>query len=490
MPSSIRGFLCISVLSHIFASASPVFANDELYLPALTFPSVNQSRQQGDLGEALAILERLSQVESTEETPAAIPLEALVLRASLLHENGRAKEAESDWREIIKRKTWMRTFARRALVKSLVARSELDAAESILADLNRSDPTRHHDLSLTVANAQRNAGKRQTALHLYQELLERQGRGRSSDQARLAIANILDDEGKVDAAMAQLREAKEMHWQANTFDLATTMEQRLLKIHGVQPSPFAQSAYRTLVPRLRNASRFETALSLIAEWREVHALSNNSDEISTQEITTLYAQRSNQKAIRACADFYLDFPESDHIPSVKLTDFRLAVRVLDVERAHQLGLDLWEKRVRGATNQQRRDAATLLAAFLVAIGDVSSGLDVYRQLFSSAQSADEQRALLWRAGVAALKDGHVERALNNLRGLNRRKPTGDLAPAGLYWLGVAESKINASSAIRTLETVVELYPYLGQLFPELLFLALFVPNSPFFKISSKKSFRE
>ena len=133
--------------------------------------------------------------------------------------------------------------------------------------------------------------------------------------------------------------------------------------------------------------------------------------------------------------------------------------MVDTDRARRLGLDLWEGRVPGATPSERRDAAILLAAYLAAVGDVSQALDVYSEIFESSSSADEQRSVLWRAGVAALRDGQNDRAITNLRALVDRGPSGDLAPAGLYWLGVAESQDDAESGARRLEAVARRFPY-------------------------------
>ena len=112
----------------------------------------------------------------------------------------------------------------------------------------------------------------------------------------------------------------------------------------------------------------------------------------------------------------------------------------DMTRARRLGLALWEGRVPGATPEQRRDAGVLLAAVLVATGDVEGGLAIFPGLFETAPTPDDQRAILWRAGVAAVRTGQYERALTNLRGLIERGPGGNLALAAQYWLGVAHEQ--------------------------------------------------
>ena len=177
-------------------------------------------------------------------------------------------------------------------------------------------------------------------------------------------------------------------------------------------------------------------------------------------IATLYAQRDNAAAVAAGAAFYDRFASSPLVPGIRLTDFRLAVRMGAMGRARRLGADLWEGRVRGASPSQRRDAGVLLAAALVATGDVAGGLAIFPGLFETAPSPDDQRAILWRAGVAAVRTGQYERGLTNLRSLIERGPGGDLALAAQYWLGVAhEQRGDHAAAARVFEPLALGNPY-------------------------------
>ncbi len=434
--------------------------NDDLRLPPPTFSEATGAWRDGRAHDALIVLEDELVAANAETPDQEYPqLEALVLRATLYGQLGRHQDAEADWQTVIEREAWMRTFARRALVTSLLSRGAAAQTEPILAELSRPDASRHIDLTLQVADTYRESGKTSDARRLYQDVLSRQDRGAFGDAARLGIAASWELDGDVAAALTVLREAQIHHRSPNTFEAAAAAERRLLAAHGGDPTPFSETEYRTLVRRLRNGSRFTPALALIDEWRAAHAPDGRTAEIAAERIATLYVQRANADAMAACQGFYEQFPNSPRVPEIRLTDYRLAVRIVDIDRARRLGLDLWEGRVPGAIPRQRRDAATLLAAFLVAVGDVSGGLDLYRQLFEAAPSADDQRAVLWRAGVAALRDGQHERALANLRGLMGRDPSGDLLPAGLYWLGVAESQDDIATGTRTLETVARRFPY-------------------------------
>ena len=101
----------------------------------------------------------------------------------------------------------------------------------------------------------------------------------------------------------------------------------------------------------------------------------------------------------------------------------------------------------------------MLAAHLVAVGELDGGLDLYRQLFRATASADTRRELLWRAGIAALRAGQHDRALVNLRALLDHDPTGELVPAGLYWLAKAERRSNEAASTRRLRDIARRFPY-------------------------------
>ena len=146
---------CIPLLAGLIVATMPwpdlSAQNDELRLPAPLFPEAVTRWQDGQPEAGLASLDR--QLRVATAGPEEPPLEGLVLRASLLTAVGRAEAAETTWRAVVDREVWMRTFARRALVESLASRGEADRAESVLAELNRSDVTRHLDLTLRTAEA-------------------------------------------------------------------------------------------------------------------------------------------------------------------------------------------------------------------------------------------------------------------------------------------------------------------------------------------------
>lgn len=434
-------------------SADP---NDALRLPPPAYPRAVAEMRAGRPAAALDALDQAPPAAGAE-TP---PLERAILRAALLGRAGHPAEAEDAWREVIEHAVFMRTFARRALVDSLAGRGVPAEAEPILETLVGADAARHRDLLLRVAAAHVDAGTPDRAAAHYRRVLRVDGRGTQADAARLGLAAALEASGDTAGALATLREAQLRFRGGDAFVAARRESQRLAATRGAPLQPFAAGEYRTLVRRLRRAARYDAALRLLDDWAAAHPAAAAADHYALERVTTLYDQRDNAAAVAACAAFAERHPGSPLLPGVRLTDFRLAVRMGDTARARRLGLDLWEGRVAGATTGQRRAAALLLGAYLVAVGEVDGGLELYRGLFRTATAPDDQRSLLWRAAVAALRVGQHERALTNLRSLVNREPDGDLALAAQYWLAVARERTgDPGAAARGFGALAARYPY-------------------------------
>ena len=427
---------------------------ETLHLPNPTYEKVLDLWKKGEVAKALEHLET-----EIDGITTSIPVEAEILRATLFGVLKRPEAAELHWKKVIDSTLWMRTFSRRTIIKSLLSRDKTQLAEPFLKDLMRSDPTRHLDLAILVAESHARLGKLKSSSRLYRQVIAKQPKGRLADMARLGLSSTLEKQGRLKEVLELLTLTKLLHTDPNTFKKANLQQKRLTAEHNTSGRIFTGVEYRSLVRRLRSSSSFQLALETIEEWRTSDPLTRRHDLIAYEHIETLYAQRENMMAVSEVENFFQRFPTSNFLADVMLTRFRLAVRMSDTENARELGLNLWRGNFPQATEKHRRGAGVLLAAYLVAIGDLPGGLGIYRDLFQHSENADDQRAYLWRAGVAALHYGQHDRAVTNLRALLDRNPTGDLEPAGLYWLAVAETYTDRQSAARKFKTLVEQFPF-------------------------------
>ncbi len=454
------GRVLVTFLSLLFAPPGLALLNGQqsepsvaIQLPAAAWPAAVAQMHAGDPIGALAALDRAI----TDEEK---PLEATVLRATLLTRAGRHAEAEAEWGSAIDRAVYLRTFARRAIVTSLAARGAPQEAEPYLEELLGSDADRHRDLALRVAEAHLAASAPDRAAALYRRVLAAGGRTADADTARLDLASAQEASGDTAAAHATLRIAQLRFRTADAYETAARESARLARARGEALRPFTDGEYAQIVQRLRNASRFPPALAALEAWAIAYPGAATQERVSAERIATLYAQRDNQRAVEACAAFYQRFPSSQRTPDIRLIDFRLAIRMRDLDRARRLGSDLWEGQIAGADEEHRRDAAILLAAVLVARGDLAGGLGLYPELFQTAPTPDDARAMLWRAGVAAVRAGDYDRAFTNLRALIDRRPDGNLALAAEYWLGVAHERNGETAAAeRRFRPLANRYPY-------------------------------
>ena len=443
----------VVVLTALGGSVPPLWAaNDDLRLPAPTFPVASVLHDADQSAEALAVLDR----QLAGLTGDDLPAEAQILRATLLTAVGRHQESEALWDEVAERERSLKAFALRAVVRSLADRGEPAQAERRLTELTRATSTRQQmDLILRLAEAQLSAGAFSEAAALYGRVLRSQRRGTFADAARLGLAAAQELTGDLDGAVRTVRQAQLKHVAPETFRDARAGEQRVSGLLGRTPQGFTEDQYLTLTRRLRRASHYEESRELLEAWRRRYPETPRVDVIEAEIIDTLYSMRANDEAAARCLQFGERFPASPLLARVRLTQFRLDVRTNRLAAVRSRGDDLWHGRVEGATADERRSTGELLAAYLVSVGEVEAGLEVYQELVRTAPTASDRRDMLWRAGVAALRVGQDEWAVSTLRELNRRNPVGELLPATLYWLGVAEHRVgrpsDASRRFRTLE---------------------------------------
>lgn len=448
----------LAVLALTTGGALHAVEFDEIRLPEPSRPALVALLEAGRPAEALDALD----AEFAEQAPDAWPTEALVLRATLLSAAGRPAEAANAWTAVGALEPGLADFAGRSTVECLVAATQPDLAEARLNGLSSGDPARTHpDLLLLVASAHGDTGQLSKAAALYRRVLASQGpRRAAADAASLGLASALEAAGDVDGALEALHDAQLQHSASETFISARAAARRLASAHGLTLPPFDEGEYRSLADRLSDASRFAESVELLEECLTRYPDSSNAEAIEAAIASALYSGRQNAAAMARAHAFIRRYPDSGRLGDMRLVQFRLDVREGRTDQVRTRGYELWRGRVAHTTAGQRRSAALLLAAYLVSVGEVKAGLAVYRELYAASTTASQQRDILWRAGVAALRDGQLERAALNLRALMARRPDAQLREVGTYWLGVAEARLgNPGVAARAFRELIEQSPY-------------------------------
>jgi soluble lytic murein transglycosylase-like protein len=435
-------------------ACSPLAAEDDARLPSPAFPAAYQAWRDGNPAEALAALDRELAAFREGEAPAA----GLAMRAALLAEIGKPVESERAWLMAAEADQSLRAHALRFVVESRMRRGLVEEAAGLLDELISLDGSRDNlDLIIESADRYLDSGESSKAAALYNKVLRIRRWGVFADRARLGLADCEVISGDIKGAISRLRDAQLHFSSSECFAVAREREARHAKAIGETPKYYSQDQYHELVRRLRAASRFDHALALLEEWRTAHPEGGRLERIELETIDTLYRQRANSLALERCRLFYQAYPKSELLDDVRYNELRLQVRLGATARIKELAEDL---RKAGTTYSMRHNTGIVLASYLVGIGDVEGGLDVYHQLYRAAASADAKSEILWKAGVAALRAEQNSRAAANLRALVRLNPGGDLGMAAWYWLAVAEQRLgNREEALAAALRLVERYPY-------------------------------
>lgn len=427
-------------------------------LPERAYPAVVSLLEAGQPADALAALE----AALANDSPDAWPVEALALRATGLQAAGRPAEAATAWTAVGTLEPTLTDFAERAAIESLLAADQPERAADRLLRLGDGNPAqREPDLMVRTADAYRRIARPDLAALHYREVLDAaRDRSHAADAAALGLASTLEALGNGTAALEHYHRAQINHADSLTYVTARAEERRLAATLDRLPSAFSTPEYRALTERLAGASRFAETLELMEEWL---GSSRDPSEIEALEVgivDVLYRARRNAEAMARAQRFIDRFPASARAPDIRLIQFRLHVREGRTEDVRTRGYELWRGRVPGASRAQRRSAGLLLGAYLVSVGEIKAGLAVYRELYEASATDGQRRDILWRAGVAAVRDGQLDRAAVNLRALLRLRPDGDLALLGSYWLAITEAELgNRDTAASLLLELVERAPY-------------------------------
>ena len=425
-------------------------SRDDARLPDAAYPDVVALREAGRPTEALAALDRLA-----PEANGEAPIAATVLRARLLSEVSESARSAALWDDIRARAPLLEAMALGEAAHNYVRSGELDRAEFLLAD---ESARRYGTEWAALASAYRRAGQAARAAEHYRRVIAAASSGALADSATLDLAETLEESGDHDGALALLTALQLRFRESSTFERARSESQRLERMLGRTEPPFTDTQYHAVADRLRNRSMFDAALAVLDDWRQAYPASAVRAEALS--IDTLYRARSNAEARARAAAFLDRHPESALGPDVRVLLYRLDVREGRTANVRTRGQALWTGGVPGISPSDRLDLGRLLAAYLVSVGEVEEGLEVYRGVYQASSSPEMQIDIMWRVSVAAIRAGQLDRAEANLQALGRRRLGRTTSMLVEYWTAaLAELLGRRDEAVRLFTALARREPY-------------------------------
>jgi soluble lytic murein transglycosylase len=405
-------------------------------LPNSSFPEITATGQ--DPADALKALEARRGANPS--------IEADVLRARLLGEAGRHAESADAWDAVAAAEPALSVFARRAALRASLAAGNLDRAAPAIDRLLRDGPaTDHTDLALEVATRLRTAKRHDEARALYGRVLAANASGSRAEEARLGIAESLATTGDTAGALAELRRVRVTFGNFEAYEAAKRSEIRVANAAGTRVPPVTAAEYSTMTERLLARSRYDEAIVLFEQQLEIEN-GAGAARVEAAIIDTLYRARENSKARDRIKRFRSRWPGSSYDDEMVVLDFRIAIREARTADVRRLGYAIMRGRVAGVSRADQRGIGRLVGSYLAAVGQVNEALDVFREMFQSSRSANEQEDLLWRAGITALRAGDLDRAKSNLEGLINRRPGAETVRIARFWIADAEAKAGRKEA--------------------------------------------
>ena len=404
-------------------------------LPASSFPEITAAGQ--DPADALKALDARRGANPS--------IEADVLRARLLGEVGRHAESADAWDAVAAAEPALSVFARRAALRASLAAGNIDRAAAAIDRLLSDGPaTDHTDLALEVATRLRTAGRHDEARALYGRVLEANASGSRAEEARLGTAESLAATGDTAGALAELRRVRLTFGNFEAYEAAKRSEIRVANAAGTRVPPVTAAEYSTMTERLLARSRYDEAIVLFEQWKNDD--SSGAARLEAAIIDTLYRARQNSRARDRIKRFRSRWPGSSYDDEMVVLDFRIAIREARTADVRRLGYAIMRGRVAGVSRADQRGIGRLVGSYLAAVGRVNEALDVFREMFQSSRSANEQEDLLWRAGITALRAGDLDRAKSNLEGLINRRPGAETVRIARFWIADAEAKAGRKDA--------------------------------------------
>lgn len=419
-------------------------------LPAPAFPDIVVLAET-DPGAALAAFDARARGTATAESS--------VLRARLLGATDRHDESARAWMAVADAEPALRAYATRAAIGAQVTAGALDQAHTALASLLSGDtPQAHTDLALDVATAFRVQQRHDEARQLYRRVLEIRDSGSRAEQARLGLAESLAATGDTGAALDELRRVRLTFGNYDAYDAARRAERRIADAADRPVPPLTADDYATITERLLARSRYDEAVRLYEEQLQI-ADPSDAARLSAAIIDTLYRARENREALARIRAFRRQWPRSTFDDEMTVLEFRIAIREARTADVRRLGTRIMRGGVPGVSTGEARGIGRLVGSYMVAVGRVTEGLAVFRELFQSSRSRDEQEDLLWRAGIAAVRAGEFDRAESNLQALIDRRVGPETTRIARFWLAdVAARRGRTDDASRIWTEIADEHP--------------------------------
>lgn len=423
---------------------------EDARLPGALYPDIVALWDAGKPADALALLD-----QRLPGTDGDTPLEALILRARVTAAAGQHQQSASSWDEIRRREKVLELLALREQVDNLIRSRQLERAEDLLAGR----PTRQvGDLLAMIATTHRVAGRLDRATSLYRRVVADPPSEAVGDEARLGLATTLEQAGNSQSALSLLRDLQLRFRLVGTFTRARTQAQRLARSINADVEPYTEQEYQSLTDRLLGFSAYDETLAMLDEWRRAYPAS--ASRIDALVVDTLYRARKDDQADARAAAFLEKHPDSPRVPDIRVLQYRLDIREGRTASARSRGRALWTGKVPGISLSDRFSLGRLLAAYLVSVGQLDEGLDLYRQLYRTSSSREMRIDILWRASVAAIRAGKLDRAEQDLALLRRLKPGPDTLAIADYWTAIVlERRNRLSEAIQALTALAVRAPY-------------------------------
>lgn len=444
----------VFLLLLLFSLVIPATARDTVpVLPEPVLPELEMLARSGNT-DAVERWIANRREEGMDDAALDLMLVRLALHA------GNAERAEDLLQALPGKHAFLKKFVQKELIALHIKNGNLEDALKIHGVFSGSRlSTDEARLLAEIGDKARETRHFKLAEKLYLRALKVVRKGGTADRCRLGLSISRVETNQLELALKNLRYLQLHFQEPEIFRQARDLEISIHAPAGRARPAFSEREYRTMSERLISRAAYTLALELLSEWQQRYPESSSQDRISFLRLSILRHEREDEAAYKAGTDFLQTFKKSKLGSSVRLQQLVLLQRLGSTDELRRQALAIWNGET-GDSKRERRNAAMLLAAYLVSSGHAEEGLLLYRDIYRSGISRGLQNEILWRVGVGCLRDNQNERALDNLRVLLKRRPEGVELLSTLYWLAEAEQRNgNPQNAVTNLLQILGREPF-------------------------------